>query len=443
MVRIAAGLGGFGAVALLAGCLGGGATASPTPTIPPSPTASPTVAATPTPAVRLSSYGLSKELNDVLASLDLDGINAREEVAIKAVQYAGTLIPEPIKTAYYRPSEIEGYQLALAKSLAKDGAISELEVQALSAFMDPSETRWWVLRDYITGGFFADENLKKDSDGDGIDNLAELRQHTNAYEALETDPGNLSERYAVLMNGTQRGIDSKNKFADPGNVLGVYHYFKANGYSDDQIVLLFQSDFLENPKNVSSLPGSKYFGNLLEVPLPAVIDVKDQNVTTYSVLEQVRAIPTDNNDHLTILIDAHGNNFRSPQTQVLIQPGDYLSPSQLSAALNSKQFGGAVIISSMSWGQGFFNYLTPKGPVTTIAQNDVTETFSSASWPTLVTVSLDGGTSLKNLSARYYANIFSGSSIVGTYYFSFAGSRETGDISMLSKTNPLRYFALQ
>jgi len=193
------------------------------------------------------------------AYLESDGLlDENEKVLLDYVRHIEEgLIPEEIKKIYYQygeiregyygdridrdyhywtyitPNEIKFYQAILITTVLSDGKVSDAEAEALKKLVVfEKQKRWNIVLDIIASGMLSDRYLRDDFDGDGISNIDEINQGTNPLNPLETDPTNLSERFAILVFGADGGCPLHTV------LLSLYHILKKNGYDDGHIFLV-------------------------------------------------------------------------------------------------------------------------------------------------------------------------------------------------------------
>lgn len=327
------------------------------------PTTLPTQTPSPTPAVE---YALDLGLSDLvqqLTILDQDGmLDGNEREFIDHLHYINSLIPQDVRH-YYTDKDIISLQEKLVNSVLSDGQVSNNEVVALGYL--EGFNRWEIQRDVINSEMIDDRYLGENWDGDKsktgkqLTNITELEQGTNPLNDLETDPSNLSERYAVIAAFSNVFLDSQ----DPSilvptdlishDALEFYHLLRMNGYGDDHVSLFLYhidqkmedigpgvpipkpipnsvSGWIENKDNPNDdidgiddyiLPDddwqwegdNEWAGkNLLSDLGPVQIDYENERVTLENFLNEVSDLPTDENDVIFIYHASHGVGTSTP-----------------------------------------------------------------------------------------------------------------------------------
>ena len=316
-----------------------------------------------TPAIDYAlDLGLS-HLAQQLAILDQDGIlDGNEREFIDGLHYINSLIPQDVRH-YYTDEDIISLQEKLARSVLSDGQVSSNEVVALGYLR--GFNRWEIQRDVVNSEMIDDGYLGENWDGDKsetgkhLTNIIELEQGTNPLNDLETDPSDLSERYAVIAALSNVFLDSQ----DPSilvptdliahDALEFYHLLRMNGYDDDHISLFLYhidqkmedigpgvpipkpipnsvSGWIENEDNPNDdidgiddyiLPDddwqwegdNEWAGkNLLSDLGPVQIDYENERVTVENFLNEVSNLPTDENDVIFIYYASHGVGTSTP-----------------------------------------------------------------------------------------------------------------------------------
>ncbi len=455
--------------------------------------------------VVIPSTTLSAIIYERLAPLGTDGVlDADDQSVLDAVKWVGQgMIPEGIRLAHYRfPLHLARYQLRLIQPLLEDSQVSASEIDALRTLMDPVVwSRWHLARDIVSSGMIGDSQLDEDWDQDGISNAEEISAGTNPLNEMETSPDNLSERFIVLINGTNHGTTWNPSAA---NVLYAYHTAKRNGYGDDNILLFIQTndDPLEieyNPRVLESwnqnllqyrpvlandpailqlfleveksglkeiadtypqqvLKPSRWEGlyedmDLLTEPVPANIDYRDTAVDTVTFLNRIRTLPADSNDLITIVFAGHGNGG-----SLYVNPDNNLFPDQINEALQQLSYGRLLWISLASFNEIFVTQLAPQGDAILVASNASDESAgTNPAWIVEVLYNLDVGAPIKSAGRsvggrgpdgvwrstgdRFYLWALQDGKQRGFYSGKFApdGGGDFGDTSVADWTNPLIY----
>jgi len=269
--------------------------------------------------------------------LDVDEVMSENEK--KFIDYCNfivkSLIPEETRR-YYLDEEILGYQRALIESILPDG-ISDSELRAIDGLRTNFAKRWYVQRDIICSGMVSSRNLDEDWDKDStngkhLSNLDEILQGTNPLNDLETDPNNLSERYAILVNSA----------AIPGDAdlnLEIYHLLKRNGYNDRNIELFFSllemhKDTFDTLAKISDFPWLNGKHSLKDFRVEIDYEGYD-NITPSNFLNSIRNLPSDENDMIFVYYVGH--------YYLLGGRGD-VSPSEMNRALNSIKYGKSIFL---------------------------------------------------------------------------------------------------
>jgi len=457
--------------------------------------------------VVIPSTDRSSIIYDRLTPLGIDGIlDADEQSVLDAVKWiAQGMIPEEIRLAHYPfPLHLAQYQLRLVQPLLEeDGQVSASEIDAVRTLMDPAVwPRWHLARDIVSSGMIGDSQLDEDWDQDGINNAEEIGAGTNPLNEMETSPDNLSERFIVLINGTNHGTTWNPNAA---NILYAYHTAKRNGYGDDNILLFIQTndDPLEieyNPRVLDLwlqgllqfepalandpailqqvleiekrelteiaetypqqvLKPSRWEGlyddmDLLTEPAPAIIDYRDRAVDTVTFLNRIRTLPADGNDLITIVFAGHGN-----ADSLYVNPDNDLLPDRINDALQQLSYGRLFWISLASFNESFVTQLAPQGDAILVASNASDESGgSNAAWIVEVLYNLDVRSPIKSAGRlvggrgpdgvwrstgdRFYLWAFRDGKQGGFYSgkFAQADGGDFGDTSVADWTSPLIYF---
>ncbi|RLF01396.1 MAG: hypothetical protein DRJ59_06125 [Thermoprotei archaeon] len=259
--------------------------------------------------------------------LKRNGLDENERVLLDfLVKMERDLIPPEVKEVYYangfvvanysyrlfawafiRPNEIKWYQLLLVVSVLKDGKVSSLEAKAIKFLNNYlKQGRWSLILDIIASGMISEEYLFLDFDCDGVLNFKELAIGSNPLNDLETDPSNLSERYALIIPPLKCGGP-----ACPYMELELYHLLKKHGYDDAHIFLVFPDiSTCYEFYMVSFLHGSDLlvdFGKI-EIDFPLVRVYPEyccpEGISLTKVLEEYH--PWDGNDEIIIFERGHG-----------------------------------------------------------------------------------------------------------------------------------------
>ncbi len=446
--------------------------------------------------------GNTSQILRELAPLDADGkLDDDELEVIETVGWIrDEMMPEEIHSGYYGDGiHLAPYQQHFLQPLLEDGEVSEQEVEAFRALTDPSVwSRWYVVRDIFGSSMIGDGPLEEDWDEDGLSNIDEIRAGTNPLNDLETDPNDPSERFMILMNGSN---EDASWFPSAANILYTYHAARKFGYKDREIALLLQTN--DSPLDLTpesraiweellvaespSLAGDpagldaameeiqrvwrEAFGDypheilqpaawegfldgrdLLHEPMEPVVDYRDFEVTTEAFREAISSLPSDGNDLVTIIYAGHGNT-----RNLYLKPNEFLFPSQVSEALEGVSYGRFLWISLASLNSAFVERLAPEGDAILVAANWEDESpGTNPAWLVEVMFKLEVGSPMKLAGAgtrnpggagswrvddRYYLWSIEAGEEVG--FFSGrsteAGGGEYGDLRAADWLSPLMY----
>jgi len=158
---------------------------------------------------------------------------------------------------------------------------------------------------------------------------------------LETDPSNLSERWAILVNG--RDISD-------WNVAETYQLLKRNGYDDSHIIFFHWND---NPEPLSGgghvIPPALFpwlkqtipernWGIWYIVNYPnSEIDYETSEVTVENFLNAVKNLSSDDNDIVFIYYFGHGGT-------PFLSDG-FVEAEEFNKALSSIKYGRLIYFS--------------------------------------------------------------------------------------------------
>ena len=332
--------------------------------------------------------------------------------------------------------------------------------------------------------------------------IDEIRAGTNPLNELETDPSDPSERYMILLNGTNEGASW---FPSAANILYAYHTAKKFGYTDEVIALFLQTtdsplDFTpeitemweealltddpsladdparldaaieeirdtlrdalreeigDYPREIVQPEAWEGFldgRDLLHEPIEPVVDYRDYEVTTQALREAISSLPSDGNDLINIIYAGHGNT-----RSLYLKSGDFLFPRQVNEVLKGVSYGRLVWISLASLNSAFVERLAPEGDAILVSANWENESpRTNPGWLVEVMFNLEVGSPMKLagrgtrspsgagswwVDDRYYLWSIEAGEEVG--FFSGrsaeAGGGEYGDLSAADWLSPLMY----
>jgi hypothetical protein len=248
------------------------------------------------------------------------------------------------------------WQKELISSTTENGVVSDTEIYYLEKLWQ-NEKRWNVKRD-IMRKIINDKYLKPgvDSDGDGVDNITEINQGTNALNDLEMDRNNLSETYFVILtNMGDHGTASGG--------IGIYHMSRMHGIDDDHILLIWhlekewEQEFEKRWKGMVMTGWLDDKGHPLK-DLHIEIDYH-QGLSKEDFFEEVKKLPIDDNDILLMYYFGEGDApalfnddiegvrkdrkvFTPDGRELYIR--NHIFPSEMNELINSLNYGRCMLI---------------------------------------------------------------------------------------------------
>ena len=333
---------------------------------------------------------LALQINDLDS---LKGIFTGSSDLLKLIDYyhqAISIIPPNLRSYYeyveeevilgysaiFPSEELDFIGYALVDSLFEDGKFIKQKEEIWKNLMNWD--RWWIVRDIIKSGVLKGKNLSEDFDLDGIDNLTEILQGTNPLNYLEIDPSNLSERYVVIawLAGGLNYVEEAKKICE---------ILVKNGYTNKNVFLTFEplerksEGWVFSPEIVKDFP--------LEVD-----HILQPFLLRGYFLDDIRGLPSDENDIVFIHSNSHGNINH-------INPGDSISVQKFNDVIKQLKYGELIITVNACHSGAFLKQLDMKPNILAIATMSETERSDNSITPFIKY--LDLGLSVKEAFDKF------------------------------------------